>query len=50
MPRVPAIVTLTGDKADVSFEQDIRGITPGQVVAWYENDTLIGGGIISEKK
>jgi len=26
----------------------VRGITPGQVCAFYENDVLLAGGIIEE--
>ena len=31
----------------IIFEKDQRGIAPGQFVAWYLNDELIGSGIIS---
>jgi len=30
------------------FEEIQRGITPGQFAAWYENDELIGSGIIQQ--
>ncbi len=30
------------------FENEQRGITPGQFAAWYMNDELIGSGIIAE--
>ena len=29
------------------FAEDQKGITPGQFAAWYENDELIGSGVIS---
>lgn len=32
----------------VKFKEDVRGITPGQVVAFYDGDVLLGGGIIEE--
>ncbi|MFZ8786813.1 aminomethyltransferase beta-barrel domain-containing protein, partial [Thermocrinis sp.] len=32
----------------VFFEEKVRGITPGQVCAFYENDVLLAGGIIEE--
>ncbi|WP_340694398.1 tRNA 2-thiouridine(34) synthase MnmA [Hydrogenobacter thermophilus] len=32
----------------VEFEESVRGITPGQVCAFYEGDVLLGGGIITE--
>ncbi|MGE0772465.1 MAG: tRNA 2-thiouridine(34) synthase MnmA [Cyclobacteriaceae bacterium] len=31
----------------VIFEQPQRGITPGQFVAWYEGEELIGSGVIN---
>lgn len=30
----------------ISFEKPLKGITPGQVCAFYEGDILLGGGII----
>ncbi|MDD3664482.1 MAG: hypothetical protein PHQ65_04395, partial [Bacteroidales bacterium] len=30
------------------FDQPQRGITAGQFAAWYNNDELLGSGIISE--
>ena len=35
------------NKLLISFNQSQRGITPGQFVAWYKNDELIGSGIIN---
>lgn len=32
----------------VKFREDVRGITPGQVIAFYEGDKLLGGGIIEK--
>ena len=31
----------------ISFIKPQRGITPGQFVAWYKNDELIGSGVIN---
>ena len=31
----------------VIFERPQRGVTPGQFTAWYEDDELIGSGVIS---
>ena len=31
----------------ISFNKPQRGITPGQFVAWYKNDELIGSGVIN---
>jgi tRNA-specific 2-thiouridylase len=30
----------------IIFDRPQRGITPGQFAAWYENDELIGSGVI----
>ena len=32
----------------ILFEKPQRGIAPGQFAAWYQNDELIGSGIIAE--
>ncbi len=32
----------------VKFKEEVRGITPGQVIAFYEGDLLLGGGIIEK--
>jgi tRNA-specific 2-thiouridylase len=29
------------------FEEEQRGVTPGQFAAWYEDGELIGSGVIS---
>lgn len=34
------------EKYTVLFETPVKGVTPGQVCAFYENDFLLGGGII----
>jgi len=34
------------DKVEVSFMANVRGIAPGQSAVFYENDDVIGGGII----
>ncbi|NPA40865.1 MAG: tRNA 2-thiouridine(34) synthase MnmA [Aquificae bacterium] len=39
-------VEKTSEGYIVRFAEDVRGITPGQVVAFYWGDTLLGGGII----
>ncbi|MBX2917376.1 MAG: tRNA 2-thiouridine(34) synthase MnmA [Cyclobacteriaceae bacterium] len=31
----------------IIFDKPQRGVTPGQFVAWYENEELIGSGVIS---
>ncbi len=45
---VKGIKPLEGDRYIVFFEERVRGITPGQVCAFYEDDVLLAGGIIEE--
>ena len=32
----------------VIFDEAQRGITPGQFIAWYSNEELIGSGVIDK--
>jgi len=41
------IETLTGDTAAVRFAQPQRGVAPGQLVAFYSGDEVLGGGTIA---
>jgi len=45
---VKHIKKLEDGRYKVFFEEKVRGITPGQVCAFYEEDVLIAGGIIEE--
>ncbi len=40
------VIPLGVDRVQVVFEEPRRAITPGQSVAFYEGDDLVGGGII----
>jgi tRNA-uridine 2-sulfurtransferase len=41
-----ASFTLKENGMEVLFKEDQRGITPGQFIAWYDKDELIGSGVI----
>jgi tRNA-specific 2-thiouridylase len=44
----PARVEQTGpDTVRVDFEEPQRAITPGQAAAFYDGDTVVGGGTIA---
>jgi tRNA-uridine 2-sulfurtransferase len=43
----PATLIQNKDNLSIEFEEMQRGITPGQFVAWYKNDELIGSGVIN---
>ncbi len=42
----PAMLSMDGDKLFVIFDRPQRGMAPGQFVAWYDQDELIGSGVI----
>jgi len=46
-PLENAILHQKEDGLYIIFEHDQRGIAPGQFVAWYINDELLGSGVIS---
>ncbi|GAP69037.1 tRNA (5-methylaminomethyl-2-thiouridylate)-methyltransferase [Bacteroidales bacterium 6E] len=46
-PLEKAILYMKSDGAWIIFENEQRGITPGQFAAWYSGDELIGSGVIS---
>ena len=35
---------------DVHFFEEVKGIAPGQSAVFYENDDVVGGGIIQRNK
>ncbi len=37
-----------GDEVTVEFLANVRGVAPGQSAVFYENDDVVGGGIISK--
>ena len=42
-----ATFTLKEEGMEVFFDSEQRGITPGQFIAWYNQDELIGSGVIN---
>ncbi|MVM28592.1 tRNA 2-thiouridine(34) synthase MnmA [Spirosoma sp. HMF4905] len=45
-PGTPAIISQTGDKIEVLFNEGVSAIAPGQAAVFYEGDDVIGGGWI----
>lgn len=48
IPQPATVYPMDGGCAKVVFDTPQRAITPGQTVALYDGDTLVGGGIITE--
>jgi tRNA-specific 2-thiouridylase len=43
----PAVVRITGeDEFEVTFDEPVSAITPGQAVVLYDGDVVLGGGWI----
>ncbi|HEY6011154.1 MAG TPA: aminomethyltransferase beta-barrel domain-containing protein, partial [Nitrospirota bacterium] len=40
------IAPVTPGKARILFEQPVKGVCPGQSAVFYDNDEVVGGGII----
>jgi tRNA-specific 2-thiouridylase len=45
-PGALSLLKQTGDKVEVDFLANVRGIAPGQSAVFYEGEDLVGGGII----
>ncbi|HNR73539.1 MAG: tRNA-specific 2-thiouridylase MnmA [Bacteroidetes bacterium OLB12] len=46
-PLEPCTLFRKEDGLYIIFDKPQRGVTPGQFVAWYEHDELIGSGVIN---
>ena len=44
--EVPAVLSPRGSEAVIRFQEPQRAVTPGQAVAFYVGEELLGGGII----
>ncbi|MEL0271534.1 MAG: aminomethyltransferase beta-barrel domain-containing protein, partial [Flavobacteriaceae bacterium] len=47
-PLQQASILVKEDATYVKFDQPQSAITPGQFVAWYIENELVGSGVISE--
>ena len=46
-PLQKAVLIRKEEGMYIKFEEDQRGIAPGQFAAWYSDNELIGSGVIS---
>jgi tRNA-specific 2-thiouridylase len=44
--NTPAKVRSVVGGAEIEFDEPVRAITPGQAVVFYQDDVVIGGGLI----
>jgi tRNA-specific 2-thiouridylase len=47
-PEADAELNLNGETAEVKFRQPQRAIAPGQAIVFYQDDIVLGGGIIED--
>jgi tRNA-specific 2-thiouridylase len=44
--HAPATLAVTDDRAEITFDEPQRAITPGQAIVFYDADEVLGGGTI----
>ena len=45
-PGAMSTIVQKGDKAEVNFLANVKGVAPGQSAVFYEGEDVVGGGII----
>jgi tRNA-specific 2-thiouridylase len=45
-PAPAALLSAEGERAVVRFDRRQRAITPGQAIAFYDGDEVLGGGTV----
>ncbi|MBI2205480.1 MAG: tRNA 2-thiouridine(34) synthase MnmA [Candidatus Rokubacteria bacterium] len=48
-PAKARVRALDDGRAEVSFDEPQRAITPGQSVVWYQGEVVVGGGVIARE-
>ena len=49
-PGTLANIIMEQDKLNVLFQSPVSAVAPGQSAVFYENDDLVGGGIIERQR
>ena len=48
-PEAAAVVHINNGVANVNFQQPQRAIAPGQAIVFYQDDIVLGGGVIEDR-